>query len=345
MSSVSFKVDYMCYLPKEGNSPKVTIIGDDEEEFLVQFIDAKTMEIIFHGICKTNQTIIGGRQWYTDWIIKVFDKENNLRFIDEFNPTGKVVFIKSDAYALGDNIAWIPYFEEFRKKHNCTVICSTFFNELFESEYPDLLFVKPDTRIGNVYAQYYVGANEENNIKYSPTNSKYIPLQQVPCDILGLDCKEIRPKVISMDNIEKPDFKYVCISEFASGSNKEWKYEGGWQRVVDYLIENGYQVVSISKEPTELKNVINLTGDYSLKDRVAQLTHAELFIGVSSGLAWLAWAVGIPVMMISDVTPEWHEFQSNMTRLINSPKNFVDYTPTEPTSCEKVLEELGRLLG
>ena len=341
---ISVKVDYLCYLPKEGNSPKVTIYSDHDEEFLVQFIDNDTKRFIFGGLCKTNNSIIGKRQWYTNWLIRVYDNEKNLRYKEEFNPTGQVVFIKSDAYALGDNIAWIPYFEEFRRKHSCTVICSTFYNHLFEEEYPDLLFVKPDTRISNVYAQYYIGANDDDNEMYSPSNSKKIPLQKVPCDILGLEFEEIRPKI----TIRKPATAgsgYVCISEHASSSDKQWKYEGGWQRVVDYLNEKGYDVVVISKEPTELKNVIDLTGDYSLDVRITQLDCAELFIGVSSGLAWLSWGVGTHVMMISDVTPEWHEFQGGMTRLINSNKNFVDYIPTEPTSCEKVLENLSRLLG
>lgn len=38
------------------------------------------------------------------------------------------------------------------------------------------------------------------------------------------------------------------------------------------------------------------------------LYHAEFFIGLSSGLAWLADAVNCPVVMISGFTHDWHEF-------------------------------------
>ena len=36
-----------------------------------------------------------------------------------------------------------------------------------------------------------------------------------------------------------------------------------------------------------------------------------MFIGLSSGLAWLAWTVGTPVIMISGFTKPWYEFSNN----------------------------------
>ena len=38
------------------------------------------------------------------------------------------------------------------------------------------------------------------------------------------------------------------------------------------------------------------------------LYHAEFFIGLSSGLAWVADAVDCPVVMIAGFTQDWHEF-------------------------------------
>jgi hypothetical protein len=54
---------------------------------------------------------------------------------------GKKVFIAIDSRSLGDNLAWIPYVEEFRNKHNCTVVCSTFWNKILD--YPEIEFVEP----------------------------------------------------------------------------------------------------------------------------------------------------------------------------------------------------------
>jgi autotransporter strand-loop-strand O-heptosyltransferase len=348
METISVKVDYVTVLPSTGDrtlySPKVTINGEGNEVYKVQFIDMDSNQLIFLGECRTNETIMGRRQWYTHWLIRVLDSVDNILYQNEFNPAGQTVFIKIDAFALGDNLAWMPYIEEFRKKHFCTVICSTFFNDLFEGAYPNLLFVKPNTKIGNVYAQYYIGASIEEDKIYCPIVSIDVPLQKVATEILGLEYKEIRPSLAFEETVRPVlGVKYVCISEFASGANKEWKEIDGWQGVVNYLVSKNYRVVVISKEPTNLTNVINRCGDIPLVDRIMYLEHAELFIGVSSGLSWLSWAVGTHVLMISDVTPSWHEFQNNITRLIKKEKEKVDYSPTECTSLSEVISALDKL--
>jgi autotransporter strand-loop-strand O-heptosyltransferase len=45
-----------------------------------------------------------------------------------------------------------------------------------------------------------------------------------------------------------------------------------------------------------------------LSERIALLRHADFFIGLSSGLSWLAWACGIPVVLISGFTLPICEF-------------------------------------
>jgi len=47
------------------------------------------------------------------------------------------------------------------------------------------------------------------------------------------------------------------------------------------------------------------------------LHHADMFIGLSSGISWLNWAVGKHTVMISNFTTEDHEFQENCTRITN----------------------------
>jgi autotransporter strand-loop-strand O-heptosyltransferase len=46
------------------------------------------------------------------------------------------------------------------------------------------------------------------------------------------------------------------------------------------------------------------------------LKHADFFIGLSSGLSWLAWAIGTPVVMISGFTHPRNEFTTPY-RVIN----------------------------
>ena len=343
-----FEISYVTTLPKDGNAPRLTINGTTHKKYRVIFSENVNNReyILSSGICETNQTIISNaRQWYTNWVIRVYDGDE-LVFFDLFNPKDKTIFIKIDAFALGDNIAWLPYVEEFRRKHNCHVICSTFYNELFSKAYPLLMFVKPNTTIENIYSQYYIGASNDGNKIYSPINSNEHPLQFVASRILGLADIELKPElnnVFRFGNNKLYD-KYVTLSEFGSSDIKEWKAEGGWQSVVNTLNDYGYKVIVISKEPTNLVGVIDDTGDKSLLDRCRTMLHADFHLGVSSGLSWLAWGLGKHVFMISDVTPPWHEFISDITRLGGEELTSVNYSVETQTKKEKAIEKLIEIL-
>jgi len=342
----SFKVSYVTTLPKEGNAPRVTIKGNEDKEYTVAFIDTQTQHLISSGTCRNNQVIMANaNQWYTSWGVFIFDENGSLVFKDLFSLKGKNVFIKMDAYALGDNIAWIPYVQAFKDKHECNVICSTFFNDLFVENYPDIMFVKPNTIIENIYAQYYIGASNDENPHYSPVKSNETALQHVASSILGLEHTEIRPDLTKMFPEDvRVDKKYVTIAEFGSANTKEWKCIDGWKKVVDFIKSKGYEVIVISKEPTNLTDVIDHTGNIPLTNRAFEIMNAKMHLGVSSGLSWLAWAVGTPVVMISDVTPTWHEFHTNITRFCANKLNGVDYEAVEVTDVETVLKKLGELL-
>jgi hypothetical protein len=100
-----------------------------------------------------------------------------------------------DSKSLGDNIAWMPYAEEFRKKHDCKVVLSTFWNDLFEKEYPDIEFIGRGEIVHNIQGQYNIGWYMPWDANKNPNDFRTIPLQQTASDILGLEYKEIRPKI------------------------------------------------------------------------------------------------------------------------------------------------------
>lgn len=342
-----FKFNYKTTLPKDANAPSVFVYSNTSLDYHIIFnILLNNQKVkISEAICKSNQVALANyNQCYNDWIIDIY-QNNQLIESNVFDVTNKVVFIKMDATALGDNIAWIPYVEEFRKTRNCTVICSTFFNDLFKDIYPDILFVQPNTNIENIYTQYYIGATYDNNIKYSPVNADSVPLQEIPSAILKLPSVELRPPLELLFNKTKQHKKYVCISEYASHENKHWKYNNGWQIIVDYLNSIDYDVYVISREPTTLNNVIKLTGNISLIQRAQTLRNADFFIGLSSGLSWLSWAVNTHVFMISDVTPPYHEFKSNITRICaNNDMLKIDYNAPNITSPDIVIDNIKNYL-
>lgn len=341
------KFNYKTTLPKEANAPSVEIGGDLLTEYDVSFYikTSRGLELIKQVKCNTGETVYANyTQTYLNWFITVH--HNGLLVTENsFNLENKFVFIKMDAYALGDNIAWIPYVEEFRKKHNCGIICSTFYNDLFKDVYPNILFVNPNTNIDNVYSQYYIGATNDMNLKYSLVSVNQIPLQYVAASTLNLPMSELRPKLETQFINPIETKKYVCISEFASSNQKYWRYDNGWQDVVDYLNSIDYDVIVISKEPTTLNNIIDLTGDDSIINRAKLLKDADFFIGVSSGLSWLAWSVNTHTFLISDVTQMNHEFQSNVTRISANPDlKSIDYNAEFITSSETVINSIKKYL-
>jgi autotransporter strand-loop-strand O-heptosyltransferase len=111
----------------------------------------------------------------------------------------------------------------------------------------------------------------------------------------------------------------------SSSGCKYWTNPNGWREVVAFLKKNGYRVICIDQKPvhgfglmwTQIPNgAEDRTGDEPLAERARLLRHAAMFIGLSSGLAWLAWAAGCPVVLISGFTHPSNEFATPY-RVIN----------------------------
>ena len=120
------------------------ILGEKSHlKYNVKFIDATTEEAIHQDSISANHWLAPYRKWYTKWRTIVTEETSKKEiFHEELNLKGKKVLVSFESSSLGDNIAWIPYVEEFRKEHDCEVSCSTFFNNLFEKEYPKIEFVE-----------------------------------------------------------------------------------------------------------------------------------------------------------------------------------------------------------
>ena len=201
----------------------------------------------------------------------------------------------------------MPYVEEFRKKHNCKVFCSTLCNNLFKNGYPEIEFIPFGTTIDDIYAIYNVSM-EEKDYNRNKTNWHLIPLQQAGSDFLGLDFKEIRP-IIQVKKFKRAiKQKYVAIAEHSTFQCKYWNHPTGWQDLVKYLNSVGYQVISVTREKSYLKNVVHKPNK-ELNDIVNNIQNAEFFIGVSSVLSWLAWGLQIPTVIISGCTKPFVEMQ------------------------------------
>ena len=295
----------------------VEITGDVEEEYLVQFIDTRTNELVHHALIKNNHWVRTARQFFTPWQIKVFRSKNQqLLFSHLYDCQDQRVYIALESKALGDTLAWFQCLEDFQRQHRCVLICSTFMNGLFQEQYPGIQFVDPGETVHNLYAMYRVGwfylPSGDIDLNKNVKNFRQQSLGESGADILGVPYTPARPRT-SSSGLERPFVDdYVCIAVHATAQAKYWNNPTGWPEVVAYLRQRGCQVVLLSSEgasymgndaPADVVQLppgdINIVANY--------LRHAKMFVGVGSGLSWLAWAVGCKTCVISGFSHPYTE--------------------------------------
>ena len=294
------------------DGPYFEFMGNDDNEYTVRFYDLD--KEIYSSKMKPNTWTRLNRKYYTPWRITLENENGELVFDHKMNLKGKRVYIAFDSGSLGDSIAWVPYVEEFRIKHECEVICSTFKNFLYQSEYPFIEFVEPGTVVKDIHAMYKVGWF--NNSFLEPQAPNIIPLQKTITNILGLPFNEIQPRISFTPSQRPIEGKYVTIANESTAGLKYWNHPTGWVDLVRYLNEQGYKVINVSKNGDNVPGSIKL-GETSLETTMNYIHHSEFFIGLSSGLSWLSWGLGTHVVMISNFTEPDHEFTTNCTRIVN----------------------------
>lgn len=279
--------------------PFLEITGTSTSDFRVEFYDGE--QLVHFDTIKCNHWIKLAREYYTQWRTVVY-KDGEKVYDKLLDLKGKRVYIAFDSSSLGDTIAWMPYALDFKVKHKCDVIVSTFKNFLFESAYPELEFVAPGTNVTNIYAMYKIGWFYNSNKE--PVLPNTIPLQQTATNILGLPYKEVKPRIVN-SRIQLPMIQ-VAIATNSTAGCKFWTREN-WQEVINYLHGEGYKVINTSLESNPFDNCQPLS-DTSMTNTMTTIYNSRFFIGLSSGLSWLAWALDIPVIMISNFTDKHHEF-------------------------------------
>jgi len=295
------------------------ILDENKADYHVEFINKNNNAVEYSSNIKGNSWSKCGKEYFINWRIKITGRDYYNEY--DYNSGGRRVLISFESKSIGDTIAWIPYVEEFRKKHNCTVICSTFHNHLFKSLYPKIKFVLPGETVHDLYALYRIGffKREEvwDNLKH-PSDPRKEPLQKLACDILGLDFVEVRPQF----PIKGTKKKQVSIAVHSTAQAKYWNNPNGWQEVVDYLKSLDYEVLLLSNEEDGYMGNKNPVGVKQVKrgpiqDLIKVIQESELFIGISSGLSWISWATGTPTVLISGFTDDDLEPRENVYRIIN----------------------------
>jgi len=218
--------------------------------------------------------------------------------------------------ALGDNIAFSPYADLYQKKYGGVVYVKTKWHNIFQSNNSNVFFVDKSLDIS---------CDKHLKVEFLFKNQ---PMQKLICDQIGLDYIEVLPSIKNNDKFKfNKKKKYVCIGIQSTSQMKYWNNGSGWDKVVRYLKKSGYDVYAIDKDEvfgTKEKwnripsGAINETGNYPIEYRIQQIKNCQFFMGLSSGLSWLAWALGKKVVLISGCTYEHLEPNTNIYRVINN---------------------------
>lgn len=281
-------------------------------DFYVRIGDADS-GMVFYDACCSEVILVSVEKYYIHWQVEVWCKGEKI-FAHIFDPEGQRVHFVFCSRRLGDTLACLPYMLAFQKKYavKASYYAAAYLQPLL-AELCDIPYAENVSE--DTYAAFYFAAGWDDPSK-CPLDGRQIPLWQMGQVILNLsESAFVPPWRINPRRIQDP---YVCIGVQATSTLKGWHYPRGWEILVSYLLQRGYRVLCIDKEPymsgpANYSSKIppgaeDFTGDIPLVERADMLSHAEFFIGLGSGLSWLAWTVGCPVVLIAGFSAFWYEF-------------------------------------
>lgn len=303
-----------------------------DKKYHLQFFDDDKKLLLYDSDIESGTHISSVKKYYVRYkfiITRADTKEVIFEHIMDLKD--KEVAVQFPVETMGDSIGWFSYMERFQKKFKCklTIVVSQFLKDLMAKQYPDINFInKEQFNNTKYYATYYVGLFFGGNVDYQPLDFRYVGLHRTAGMILGLRTKEeledIPPRLdLSAKRTIKE--KYVVIATQASTQAKYWNNPYGWINVISFLKENGYRVLCIDKEKiygvgTHFNHIPwgaeDFTGNLPLQERVNLIKNADFFIGLPSGLSWLAWCCKVPIVMISGFSLPNTEFYTPY-RIIN----------------------------
>jgi autotransporter strand-loop-strand O-heptosyltransferase len=227
---------------------------------------------------------------------------------------GKEILMHFDSFCLGDTICFSAFIDAFLEYHKPKkVIISTFFPHLFKSTDDRYEFINANQKLKLTIDKLLDVGYDKNSLDdtkggmmYAAKRTMLLPQETKPgkCPVIPYERKVIPNKIA----IAPESLKKIA----------QWNFFGnyGWQQLVNEIVNSGFVVSNVSYENTmSLKNVTGFHGHDDIRVALNEILSSRVFVGLSSGLAWLAWAYNVPVVMISGFTKEHNEF--DCFRVIN----------------------------
>lgn len=213
--------------------------------------------------------------------------------------------------ALGD-VLWIePVIEQLSKQHK-KVVVYTKFNTLFEN-YPlkNVVFKDKlpviDKLLGwiNIFRFIHLDGAYESRPRMHVLHAyqEAAKVQQT----------DQYPKLYLSD-FERKEFieeKPYVVLNLHTPSEKNYRKVYGieWDAVVAYLAAQNFQVIYAGRQPSKIPGVKYL--DTSIRQLIALIYNASLFIGLDSGPGHIAAALKVPsLLFFGSVNPEYRHFKN-----------------------------------
>ena len=309
---------------------RVVLPRRESGSWRVRLSDLDTGNVLFENENR-GAVVASAKRYYVRFGIDVWDLDgagNATAVLSHAcDPRGREVLIQFPIGTLGDTLGWFPYAARFAEVHGARVTCALAgaIVPLLRDAYPHIRFVTHEEAVAQdlpaaAYATYSLGLFfDDKDCIFQPTDFRHVGLHRTAGYILGVDPREAPPQLILPDDSRPLAEPYVCIAAQSSTQCKYWNNPRGWYDVVRFLKQHGFRVVCIDQKPVHGGGLSwnhiphgaeDETGDRPLVERARWLRHAAFFIGLSSGLSWLAWAAGTPVVLISGFTHPTNEFET-----------------------------------
>jgi autotransporter strand-loop-strand O-heptosyltransferase len=236
------------------------------------------------------------------------------------------------SYPLGDTIVFMSVANFYQKDTNEEVYVeiNPAFHFLFSNCYPNLKLSNYPSSFDKII---------ETEFLFDP----YISMQGMFAKQMGYNLNKWeyqRPKVYNSPSVPLVKGKYVVLGIHSTAQLKYWNHKDGrkvqpkspnWEFLTQMLKKKGYTVICCEKYETfgklpllnGLPKSSNNKTNLDLLETINYIQHCDFFIGLSSGLSWLAHALGKKVVMISNFTEDYYEMSLDCEDYIRITNNNV----------------------
>lgn len=220
------------------------------------------------------------------------------------------VLVEIESHALGDSVGAVAVISKYQQINGYDVTVISNHPNLFIKSYPNLKFIGRDEPITDFY-----------NDKINTTYKFDVPLLDGYAKDFGINTEGITLKVDPVEGKRPIKNKYVCIGVHSTAQCKYWNYPGGWDILCRMLRKKGLTPVVVERDElfgidghmNELPQSAVKKIGMEFSDVLNHIEHCEFYIGLSSGLSWVAQGLGKPTVIISNVTSKDNEYVDDKT--------------------------------